>query len=131
MREDQMITVDIFDSIKQEYLPVECSFTIISFDANRASRKYHARLLIHSPYHEQLPGIQTENATGTRSYPQPLSFLDVYGFNPCFDWTLDEGDKIVIHNDYAGSDEGRVWILQSGSFVEVKQGESVNVRSER
>jgi hypothetical protein len=102
MREDQKFTMSIFDSRKQAYSLVECSFTARPIDLPRNTWKWGATLLIHAPHGDQLPGIQIQPAGKERSILEPLTNL--LGI-PAYTWSLDEGDKIILHGDYSGRDE--------------------------
>lgn len=120
MREDQKFAINILNTRNQEYSPVECSFTVRPVDLPRNTWKYSATLLIHAPHSDQLPSIQIQRAGKERSILEPLTNL--LGV-PAYTWSLDEGDKIIIHGDPSSHDESRatIWKFVGGktAFMEL------------
>jgi hypothetical protein len=103
MREDQKFTAPIFDTEKQAYSPVECSFTARPIDLPNHRWKWSATLLVHAS-EDQLPSIQLQRVGKERDILEPRIRQNSLGI-PAYTWSLNEGDKIIIHGDPSSHDE--------------------------
>lgn len=103
MREDQKFIISIFDTEKQEYAPTECSLTARPIDLPGNRWTWEGTLLIHASQ-DQLPGIQLQRAGKERDILESLIRPNLLGI-PAYTWSLNEGDKIIIHGDPSARDE--------------------------